>query len=156
VVYEAFLSEDRARTFFHGHSFTANPLACAVALASLDLFETDGTLDRVARLELQLQSLFPPLAELPLVGDVRIIGGVGAIELVAPDADPKGPRRHGGYLDQIGPRLAAAFLDRGLLLRPLGNVLYFMPPYVITEDETAWAIDLIAKVISSEVFSGLP
>src|SRR5207248_9161308 len=56
AVYEAFLSHDRARTFFHGHSFTANPLACAVALASLDLFESDHTLDRVKKLEAQLQS----------------------------------------------------------------------------------------------------
>ena len=152
VVYEAFLSEDRTRTFFHGHSFTANPLACAVALASLDLFESDHTLDRVARLEAQLRLLLPLLSELPFVGDVRIIGGVAAIELVA---DRK-TRAAGGYLDRVGFRLAAAFLDRGLLLRPLGNVLYFMPPYVITEAETAWAIDLIAEVISSEVSSGLP
>jgi len=54
----------------------------------------------------------------------------------------------GGYLDNIGPRLAEAFLDRGLLLRPLGNVLYFMPPYVITQDETAWAIEQIHEVLT--------
>jgi adenosylmethionine-8-amino-7-oxononanoate aminotransferase len=150
AVYDAFLSDDRARTFFHGHSFTANPLACAVALASLELFEGDRTLERIARLEAQLRAWLPRLARLPLVGDVRIIGGVGAIELVS---DTK-TRAAGGYLDGIGPRLAEAFLARGLLLRPLGNVLYFMPPYVITEAETAWAIDLIAEVIESEVFSG--
>jgi len=143
AVHEAFLSDDRARTFFHGHSFTANPLACAVALASLDLFETDRTLDRVARLEAQLRAGLAPLAPYPLVGDVRVIGGVGAIELVS----DKTTRAAGGYLDDIGPRLAAAFLDRGLLLRPLGNVLYFMPPYVITEEETAWAIDQIGEVL---------
>lgn len=151
AVYDAFLSDDRARTFFHGHSFTANPLACAVALASLTLFETDRTLDRVARLEAQLKSALPPLAGLPLVGDVRVIGGVAAIELVA----DKETRAAAGYLDRIGPRLAAVFLDRGLLLRPLGNVLYFMPPYVITESETAWAVEQIAEVIGSDVFSGL-
>jgi adenosylmethionine-8-amino-7-oxononanoate aminotransferase len=147
AVYEAFLSDDRARTFFHGHSFTANPLACAVALASLDLFETEGTLDRVARLEKQLRSLLPPLAQLPLVGDVRVIGGVGAIELVG----DKNTRAAGGYLDHIGPKLAAAFLDRGLLLRPLGNVVYFMPPYVITEGETARAVEQIADLIGALV-----
>jgi adenosylmethionine-8-amino-7-oxononanoate aminotransferase len=103
----------------------------------------------VARLEAQLRSLLPPLAALPLVGDVRVIGGVAAIELVA----DKQARAAGGYLDGVGPRLAAAFLERGILLRPLGNVLYFMPPYVISETETAWAIDLIAEVIRSEVFS---
>jgi adenosylmethionine---8-amino-7-oxononanoate aminotransferase len=138
AVYEAFLSDDRGRTFFHGHSFTANPLACAVALASLDLFETDHTLDRVKRLEAQLQSGLAPLRQLPIVADVRVLGGVGVVELV----------NTGGYLDEIGPRLAAMFLARGLLLRPLGNVVYFMPPYVITEEETAWAISQIAQVIA--------
>ena len=147
AVYDAFLSDDRSRTFFHGHSFTANPLACAVALASLDLFEQDDTLARARRLEAQLQSGLEPLRQLPLVGDVRVIGGVGAIELGG--ADLKGPR--GGYLDEIGPRLAAAFLDRGLLLRPLGNVLYFMPPYVITEEETAWAINQIGEVLERQI-----
>jgi adenosylmethionine-8-amino-7-oxononanoate aminotransferase len=144
AVYDAFLSDDRGRTFFHGHSFTANPLACAVALASLDLFEQDDTLNRVKRLEAQLQAGLAPLAELPVVGDVRVIGGVGAIELVS----DKKTRAASGYLDDIGPRLAAAFLDRGLLLRPLGNVLYFMPPYVITESETTWAIEQIADVLT--------
>jgi adenosylmethionine---8-amino-7-oxononanoate aminotransferase len=138
AVYEAFLSDDRGRTFFHGHSFTANPLACAVALASLDLFETDHTLDRVKRLEAQLQSGLAPLRQLPIVADVRVLGGVGVVELA----------NTGGYLDEIGPRLAAMFLARGLLLRPLGNVVYFMPPYVITEEETAWAISQIAQVIA--------
>ena len=110
------------------------------------------------RLEAQLQSGLAPLVELPLVGDVRVIGGVGAIELVSGHADLKGPRRDGegpsrddGYLDAIGTRLAAAFLDRGLLLRPLGNILYFMPPYVITEDETAWAIDQIGEVLELQI-----
>jgi adenosylmethionine-8-amino-7-oxononanoate aminotransferase len=144
-IYEAFLSDDRRRTFFHGHSFTANPLACAVALASLALFEAEDVLDRVRRLEQQLTAGLAPLNALPLVGDVRVIGGVGAIELVL----DKSTRAAGGYLDQIGPRLASSFLDRGLLLRPLGNIVYFMPPYVITEAETAWAIDQIAEVIEA-------
>jgi adenosylmethionine-8-amino-7-oxononanoate aminotransferase len=143
AVYAAFLSDDRSRTFFHGHSFTANPLACAVALASLDLFEQDDTLARVRRLEAQLHSGLEPLRNLPLVGDVRVIGGVGAIELVS----DRVTKSASGYLDQMGPTLAAAFLDRGLLLRPLGNILYFMPPYVITEEETAWAIEQIAEVL---------
>jgi adenosylmethionine-8-amino-7-oxononanoate aminotransferase len=134
-VYEAFLSDDRGKTFFHGHSYTANPLACAVALASLDLFRDEAVLARVLRLEEQLRAGFEPLRSL---GDVRVIGGVAAVELRSDKT---------GYLDQIGPRLAAAFLDRGLLLRPLGNVVYFMPPYCITESETAWALEQIAAVL---------
>jgi adenosylmethionine-8-amino-7-oxononanoate aminotransferase len=147
VVYEAFLSEDRTRTFFHGHSFTANPLACAVALASLDLFRDTDALDRVHKLEGWLRSGLAPLASLPPVGEVRVIGGVGIVELVS----DKKTKAAGGYLDDNGPRLSQAFLERGLLLRPLGNVLYLMPPYVVTESETAWAIDQVRAVLT-----GLP
>ncbi|MCU1335214.1 MAG: adenosylmethionine-8-amino-7-oxononanoate aminotransferase [Bryobacterales bacterium] len=135
AVYDAFSSDDRAKTFFHGHSYTANPLACAVGVASLDLFRGGNVLANVARLEQQLRDGFEPLRAL---GDVRVIGGVAALELVSDKP---------GYLDQIGPRLAAAFLERGLLLRPLGNVVYFMPPYCITESEAAWAIEQIAAVL---------
>jgi adenosylmethionine-8-amino-7-oxononanoate aminotransferase len=142
-VYEAFLSEDRERTFFHGHSFTANPLACAVAIASLDVFRDERSLDRVAALNQWLVRGLSPLRDLPTVGDVRILGGVGVVELVS----DKTTKAAGGYLDDVGPRLTKAFLDRGLLLRPLGNVLYFMPPYVVTEAETSWAVEQIADVL---------
>ena len=144
AVYEGFLSDDRAKTFFHGHSFTANPLACAVALASLDLIEEGNVLERIGRLERQLRDGLAPMAQLPMVGDVRVLGGVGAIELVS----DKATKDAGGYLDQIGPRLYDACLTRGLLLRPLGNVLYFMPPYVITDAEVDWVIERIGDVLT--------
>jgi len=150
AVYEAFLSDDRTKTFFHGHSFTANPLACAVAVASLDLFRDQDLLGRIRRLEAQLHAGLSPLRELPMVGDVRVIGGVGIVELVT----DKQSRRADGYLDGIGPRLTAAFLERGLLLRPLGNVLYFMPPYVITDGEVAWALGEIAAVLNIAASAG--
>ena len=143
AVYEAFLSDDRTKTFFHGHSFTANPLACAVAVASLALFHEHDVLGRIRRLEAQLRAGLLPLRELPMVGDVRVIGGVGIVELVT----NKQTRKADGYLDGVGPRLATAFLKRCLLLRPLGNVVYFMPPYVITDDEVAWALDQIVAVL---------
>ncbi len=142
AIYEGFLSNDRAKTFFHGHSFTANPLACAVGLASLEIFRTEDVLERVGKLEKQLRDGLEPLRKLPHVGDVRVIGGVGAVELA--ESKPG----EGGYLDTMGPRLYDAFLDRGLLLRPLGNVVYFLPPYVITESETAWALEQIAEVLT--------
>ena len=134
-IYDAFLSDDRSKTFFHGHSYTANPLACAVAIASLDLFRDEAVLASVARLEQQLRAGFEPLRA---VGKVRVIGGVGAVELISDEP---------GYLDGIGPRLGAGFLERGLLLLPLGNIVYFMPPYCITEAETAWALEQIAVVL---------
>ena len=143
AVFEAFLGEDRRKTFFHGHSYTANPLGCAVALASLDLFTTEGVLERVGRLERQLRARLQPLCSLPHVGDVRVIGGVGIVELV----QDKQTRQADGYLDRVGPELGGEFVSRGLLLRPLGNILYFMPPYVITEAEVDWAIDQVEDVL---------
>jgi adenosylmethionine-8-amino-7-oxononanoate aminotransferase len=138
-VYEAFLDIDPSKTFFHGHSYTANPLACAVAIASLKLFREEPVMERVAALEKQLHAGLEPLRSLPQVGDVRVIGGIGIVELKGED----------GYLDRVGPRLSAAFLDRGLLLRPLGNIVYFMPPYVITEAETEWALAQIRDVLKN-------
>ena len=144
-IYEAFLSNDRMKTFFHGHSYTANPLACAVALESLKIFEDDAVLERVQRLEEQLRRRLEPLKSFPHVADVRVIGGVGILELVRNKASASAH----GYLNTIGPILSAEFLRRGLLLRPLGNVLYFMPPYVITESETDCAIDQITDVLKN-------
>jgi adenosylmethionine-8-amino-7-oxononanoate aminotransferase len=145
AVYEAFLSDDRSRAFFHGHSYTANPLGCAVALASLELFRTEGVLDRVRSLERRLAERAGELAALPHVGDVRVIGGVAALELV----EDRASRSAGGYLDRVGPELGAAFIRRGLLLRPLGNILYFMPPYVIEDAEVDWALDQIQEVLGA-------
>jgi adenosylmethionine-8-amino-7-oxononanoate aminotransferase len=142
-VYDVFLSTDRTRTFFHGHSFTANPLACAVALASLTLVQESDAIAKVRALEGWLRTGLEPLRSLPVVGEVRVIGGVGIVELATDAANASGV----GYLDDIGPRLTRAFLERGLLLRPLGNVLYLMPPYVITEAETAWATGQIGEVV---------
>ena len=136
-MYDAFLSDDRAKTFFHGHSFTANPLACAVALASLDLIRR-GTRARAHRTARTSAARRPVASgDLPAVADVRVLGGVGVVEI----------KSDGGYLDTVGPRLYDAFLSRGVLLRPLGNVLYFMPPYVITDAEVEWVIGCIGEVV---------
>ncbi len=145
AIYEAFLSDDRRKTFFHGHSYAANPLACAVGLASLDIFRDEDVLGRIRRLETQLRDGLEPLRDLAIVGDVRVIGGVGAVELVRDAATRAGD----GYFDELGPRLATAFLEKNLLIRPLGNIVYFMPPYVITDDEAAWALSTIRAVLQS-------
>jgi adenosylmethionine-8-amino-7-oxononanoate aminotransferase len=138
-IYEAFLDDDRSKAFFHGHSYTANPLACAVALASLGLFRKEKTLERVGRMEKQFRKRLEGLRGMRGVGDVRGIGGIAAIEL-----DTSTPS---GYFSSIGPYLYDAFLRRGLLLRPLGSILYFMPPYAITDQEVDWAFDQIAEVL---------
>ena len=95
-------------------------------------------LDRIARLERQLRDGLAPLKDTPRVADVRVLGGVGVVEL---ESD-------GGYLDTVGPRLYEAFLERGVLLRPLGNVVYFMPPYVITDAEVDWVTSCMREVLT--------
>lgn len=142
-IYEGFLSDDRTKTFFHGHSYTANPLGCAVATASLDLFRTEGTLERIRVLEQKIEKRLAQFESIPHVGDIRMIGGVGAIELVQDQTT----KAASGYLGKIGLKLATEFLKRNLLLRPLGNVLYFMPPYAINEKQIDWVFDQIAEVL---------
>jgi adenosylmethionine---8-amino-7-oxononanoate aminotransferase len=141
AIYQAFLSSDRRRTFFHGHSYTANPLGCAVGLESLAIFRETQVLTRIAAISTQLEVGLNALADLPIVGQVRVLGAVGILELVS-------DKTSGGYLDNIGPVLYERFLQRGLLLRPLGNVLYFMPPYVITDEEINWVIKEITSVLT--------
>jgi adenosylmethionine-8-amino-7-oxononanoate aminotransferase len=138
-VYNAFFSDDRTKALFHGHSYTANPLGCAVAIASLKLFDEEQTLQRVQRMELQFRARLNRLRDHPLIADVRGIGGVAVMELRT---------GQGGYLDDIGPKLTREFVKRGLLLRPMGNILYFMPPYVITESEVDWAFDQMGEVLN--------
>lgn len=139
-MYDAFYSDDRAKTFFHGHSFTANPLACAVGVASLELFERDNLLEKVAFISHKFQQAVSSLREIKCVSEVRTIGGVLVIEVETENS---------GYLANIGQFLAKEFLSRNILLRPLGSVLYFMPPYVITGDEIDYVLREIKSVLES-------
>jgi adenosylmethionine---8-amino-7-oxononanoate aminotransferase len=133
-VHDAFTGGDRAHVFFHGHSYTANPIACAAANASLRIFESEPVFERIAAIEKVHRERLPALAAHPSVADVRHIGTVAAIELTVPDA---------GYLSSLRPRLYSYYLDRGVLLRPLGNVVYILPPYVITQDQLNFVYDVI-------------
>ena len=140
-IYNSFLSEDRGKTFFHGHSYTANALACAVALENLDIFEEENILGRISRIEELFKERLQKLESLPAVRSTRAIGSLAALDIGAGDS------AEGGYLDAIGPRLYAEFLERDILLRPLGNVLYFLPPYVITDEEIHRVFDAIEEVV---------
>ena len=141
-IYSAFLSADRGRAFFHGHSYTGNALACAVARASLALFDETNCLHRVAELQRLFSRRLAVIQALPGVARVRGLGALAVVELEAPAAD-----RESGYLDARGPRLAQEFLDRGVLLRPLGNVIYFLPPYAITDDECHLVFDVVEETL---------
>jgi len=140
-IYSAFLSEDRGKTLFHGHSYTGNALACAVALESLAVLEEEGGLARVAALERLFAERLARLAGHPRVKETRGIGVMAAVELAA--------QGDGGYFDLQGPALAAGALDRGVLLRPLGNVLYTLPPYVIADAEAHRIVDVIEALLAA-------
>jgi adenosylmethionine---8-amino-7-oxononanoate aminotransferase len=133
---EAFVSTDRGRTFFHGHSYTANPLGCAAAVASLKIFDSEPVFQRIAAIQKIHEQRAPGLAGHPAVADVRTIGTVMAIELEASDA---------GYFSAVRPALYDFYLNKGVLLRPLGNVVYILPPYVISEDQLHYVYDVIAE-----------
>lgn len=120
-LYQGFISEEPQATFFHGHSFTANPLGCAAALASLDLLQANP--ERYQQFEVRHTPLLEELAEHPLVRRPRCLGTVAAFDLDAGEAS---------YLNPIGKQLQRQCLEQGVYLRPLGNVVYLLPPLGIS------------------------
>jgi len=122
-VVAGFQTEDRTKTFFHGHSFTGHPLACAVAVANFHEMATGRWKDDANRIEAVWRERLRPLSENRDVA-VRIRGSIAAIEFAGA----------GGYLSELGQRMRAIGLSRGVMLRPLGNVLYAMPPLRTSDD----------------------
>ncbi|MGB7025450.1 MAG: adenosylmethionine--8-amino-7-oxononanoate transaminase [Candidatus Acidiferrales bacterium] len=135
-IHRAFVSDDRSRAFYHGHSYTGNSFAVAAAIASLRIFESEPVFERIDAIAKIHNERLAAIAKHPAVGDVRSIGTVAAIELRADDA---------GYSSRLRPKLYKWFLDAGILLRPLGNIIYVLPPYTITADELHYVYDHIAK-----------
>ncbi|HKD51688.1 MAG TPA: adenosylmethionine--8-amino-7-oxononanoate transaminase [Candidatus Acidoferrum sp.] len=136
----AFHSEDRRHTFYHGHSYTGNALACAAANASFQIFDDEPVFDRIATIARIHGERLAELREFSMVGDTRQIGSIGALELRADDA---------GYLSAMRPKLYQFFLERGVLLRPLGNVVYVLPPYVIEPEELHRVYDVIVEAVEA-------
>jgi adenosylmethionine-8-amino-7-oxononanoate aminotransferase len=139
-IYDAFLSEDRAKTFFHSSSYTGNAIACAAANANLGIFESEPVMERVSSIAKAHDRHLTRLRSHPRICDVRQRGTIAAIELGVPDS---------GYLASLGPRLNRFYLENGVLLRSLGNVVYLMPPYCTTEAELDRIYDVIAQSLDS-------
>ena len=145
-VYDAFLgSYAELRTFFHGHTFTGNPIACAAALASLELFETDRLLESLVPKIAYLGERLQRLAELPHVGDVRQEGLIGGIELVLDQAERTGYP----WEERVGVRVCLEARKHGLFLRPLGNIIVVFPPLSISLPELAQLMDGIEASIGA-------
>jgi adenosylmethionine-8-amino-7-oxononanoate aminotransferase len=126
-LYREFISIDHSKTFFHGHTYTANPIACAVALASLDLTMSEECRASRKRIGEAQARFVDVLWECHGVRDARSLGTILAFDVVTSDS--------GGYTNSFAQNVRDYFIDQGVLLRPLGNVVYFMPPYSFTDDE---------------------
>jgi adenosylmethionine-8-amino-7-oxononanoate aminotransferase len=127
AIYQVFYADDKMKALYHGHSFTGNPLGCAVALASLDLLlsaETQGNIERVVKRQSDFLS---KINNHPQVQNARQTGTILAIEFKTDTQS--------GYFNNLRDRLYRFFLQRGLILRPLGNVVYVLPPYCITDPQ---------------------
>jgi adenosylmethionine-8-amino-7-oxononanoate aminotransferase len=143
-VYNAFLGDYRElKTFFHGHTFTGNPIACAAALASLELFEKERLLEGLTAKIDYLSMRLSEIGELPHVGEARQCGMVGGIELVR----DKGTREPYPWEERVGVRVCLEARRHGLFLRPLGNVIVVFPPLAITMEELELLMDGIAASI---------
>ena len=144
AIYDGFLDDSRERAFLHSHSYTGNPLACAAALASLDIFAEDDVLARNQGTAARLATLAAHAGTQPHVADVRQTGMIVAFELARDGnrATPFDPAA------RIGLRAYRAALERGVLLRPLGDVLYWMPPYCIDDAQLALLADTTRAVIA--------
>ena len=147
-IYQAFLGEYREwKTFFHGHSYTGNPLGCAVALANLEVFRQEQTLKNLQPKIKALRQLLKPLAEHPHVGEIRQCGFMVGIELVKDRAT----REPYPLEDRIGHRVALEARRRGLLLRPIGNVIILMPPLIITIPDLKRILQTLERSVVSTI-----
>jgi adenosylmethionine-8-amino-7-oxononanoate aminotransferase len=138
-IFDAFLSDDRLKTLFHGHSFTANPVACAAALASLDLFLNAATTENILRIENLHRQFAVKIKHNPGIKTIRQTGTILAMEWET-----------GGntsYFSSLRDKLYQYFLDAGIILRPLGNVIYILPPYCITNDELTYIYSKIEQAL---------
>jgi adenosylmethionine-8-amino-7-oxononanoate aminotransferase len=138
-IYDAFLSDDRLKTLFHGHSFTANPIACASALASLDLFQQPDTEANIQRIVAAHAQFGKKIKHHPKIKTVRQTGTILAMEWETGD--------NTSYFNSLRDKLYQYFLAAGIILRPLGNVIYILPPYCITDDELQYVYNKIEQAL---------
>jgi len=127
AIFNAFLGEEKQKAFLHGHSFTGNPLACAAACASLDLLEEEKTWRAIKRISTNYEPLIVELKSSPVIKEIRQLGTILAIELAVSEES--------SYFNSIRDEAYHYFLDNGLWIRPLGNVIFVNPPYCLTQAE---------------------
>ena len=138
AVFDAHWSDDRARMFFHSSSYTANPIACAAANANIAIWRDEPVIDRIEKLGKQQDERLDKLTTHSLVHNPRRIGTITAFEV----------GEGNGYLSDLAPRMLALFRERNVLLRPLGNTIYIMPPYCIDPEQLNQIFEAIEDVLN--------
>jgi adenosylmethionine-8-amino-7-oxononanoate aminotransferase len=143
AIYDGFLDDSRERAFLHSHSYTGNPLACAAALRSLAIFDEDDVLARNVRTATRMAELAAPFEDMPHVADVRQAGMIVAFELT------RGGDRATPFsaASRVGLHAYRKALDLGVVLRPLGDILYWMPPYCVDDDQLRLLADTTREAI---------
>ena len=139
-IYRAFYSADRAKTFFHSSSFTGNPLACAAACASLKLWEDEPVFERIARVQQDLAALRARLQSRPDVDNVRQTGTILALDVRGAEM---------GYLSAVSPKLYRHFITSGVLLRPIGQSIYVLPPYCVSRTDLERVVAAIESALDA-------
>ncbi|HXH18016.1 MAG TPA: aminotransferase class III-fold pyridoxal phosphate-dependent enzyme, partial [Chitinophagales bacterium] len=141
-IFQAFGSDDRSKTFFHGHSYTANPLACAAADASLDLIEKKKFMADIRRIHARHLAFIKKIERHPRVQNPRVTGTIFAF-----DFQTTANSRQSSYFHPARNLIYDFFIERGILLRPLGNTIYVMPPYCITNEELKAVYEAIRELL---------
>jgi adenosylmethionine-8-amino-7-oxononanoate aminotransferase len=139
-IFDAFLSDDKLKTLYHGHSFTANPISIAASLASLDILLHPSTLENIQRISLKHKEFAKRLIGNSKLKDVRQTGTILVMEWETGDDS--------NYLSELRNTLYLFFLERGIIMRPLGNIIYILPPYVISDQDLDYIYDTIFQALN--------
>jgi len=140
-IMEPYKSTDIMKTFFHGHSFTANPIACAASIASFELLIAEKTQTQIVRISQWQKEFHNRISSHPKVLNSRVLGTIFALELKT-DSDTS-------YVNEVRHKLYPFFLERDILLRPLGNVIYILPPYIIKKEEIEKVYEAVEEMLES-------
>lgn len=139
-IYDIFLSSDATKTFFHGHSFTGNPLGCSVAIASLELFKIENTISKIETINSYFRDFEKELSRFSFVCNVSVLGAMLRFEL---DINNK------GYLSSIKSDIIHFYRKKGIMIRPLGNIIYFLPPYCVSQEDLEILFDVTINFLQN-------
>jgi len=139
-IYNAFLSDDKTKTLFHGHSYTANPVACTAAIASLDLLEKNECWEKIKMIEEKHKSFYLKIKNNSKIKNIRQTGTIIAFELKTSEST--------SYINSLRDKVYDFFIDKGIILRPLGNIIYILPPYCISSEDLDFFYDSIEECLN--------